>query len=244
MAKSISQCFKPEAFIIGRSAVGMIEARRSLGNKQFTIAAPRKAGDRRKAARTVARSFRWMKTGKQRTSMIPTDAARWLAERVTIDDLTTAEALESRLRERINTLMEASPTIALFISWTIAGRGPLMASLRRGPLAGELLERLRGDFGYRTPTAWSVLLEVEQAETLPPEWYEQETIRGDFLRAIRQLQMNPDAPLELEQYLSESHRAGTLAGAVSLADRSARDAVLREAASLGVDLLSGEEPQK
>ena len=75
-----------------------------------------------------------------------------------------------------------------------------------------------------------------------PEWYEQETIRGDFLRAIRQLQMNADAPLELEQYLAESHRAGTLAGAVSLADRTARDAVLREAASLGVDLLSGEEP--
>ena len=178
-----------------------------------------------------------------RTSMIPTDAARWLAERVTIDESTTAESLESRLRERIHTLLEASPTVALLISWTIAGRGPLVASLRRGALTGELLERLRGDFGYRTPAAWSVAMEIEQAETLPPEWYEQETIRGDFLRAIRQWQMNPDTPLELEQYLSESHQAGTLAGAVSLADRSARDAVLREAASLGVDLLSGEEPQ-
>ena len=37
-----------------------------------------------------------------------------------------------------------------------------------------------------------------------PQWYEQETIRGDFLRAVRQLEMNPDEPLELEPYLAEA----------------------------------------
>ena len=86
-------------------------------------------------------------------------------------------------------------------------------------------------------------IEVELSETLPPEWYEQETIRGDFLRAIRQLQMNPDEPLALEQYLAEAHRAGTLAAAVAFPGKTARDGVLREAAALGVDLLSGEEAQ-
>ena len=143
----------------------------------------------------------------------------------------------------MHTLLEAMPTTALLISWTIAGRGPLLASLRRGRLAAELLDRLRSDYGYRSPAAWSVSLEVELSETLPPEWYEQETIRGDFLRAIRQLQMNPEEPLALEQYLAEAHRAGTLAAAVALG-RQGRPAtrVLREAAALGVDLLSGEEP--
>jgi len=177
-----------------------------------------------------------------RTSLIPTDAARWIGERLLIDDATTAEDLESRLRERMHTLLEATPATALLISWTIAGRGPLLASLRRGGLAAELLDRLRGDYGYRSPAAWSVSIEVELSETLPPEWYEQETIRGDFLRAIRQLQMNPDEPLALEQYLAEPHRAGTLAAAVAFPGRPARDGVLREAAALGVDLLSGEEP--
>jgi hypothetical protein len=177
-----------------------------------------------------------------RTSLIPTDAARWLSERLLIDDMTTAEDLESRLRERIHTLLEAMPTQALLISWTIGGRGPLLASLRRGGLGGELLDRLRGDYGYRQPPAWSVSIEVELSETLPPEWYEQETIRGDFLRAIRQLQMNPDEPLALEQYLAETHRAGTLAAAVGFPGKAARDVLLREAAALGVDLLSGEEP--
>lgn len=177
-----------------------------------------------------------------RTSLILTDAVRWISERLSVDDMTEAEDLESRLRERLHTLMEAMPTTPMLISWTIAGRGPLLGTLRRGALVTELLERLRGDYGYRSPAAWSVSLDVELSDTLPPEWYEQETIRGDFLRAIRQLQMNQDEPLALEQYMAESHRAGTLATAVSLTGKPSRNGVLREAAALGVDLLSGEEP--
>jgi hypothetical protein len=156
--------------------------------------------------------------------------------------MTVAEDLEARLRERMHTLLESMPTTALLVSWKIAGRGPLLGSLRRGGVGTQLLDRLRGDYGYRSPAAWSVSLEVELSDTLPPEWYEQETIRGDFLRAIRQLQMNSEEPITLEQYLAEPHRAGMLAAAVALADKPSRDAVLREAAALGVDLLSGEEP--
>jgi DNA repair protein SbcD/Mre11 len=176
-----------------------------------------------------------------RTSLIPTDAVRWMSERVLVDEMTAAEDLEARLRERMHTLLESMPTVGLLVSWKIAGRGPLLGLLRRGALGGELLDRLRVDYGYRSPPAWSVSLDVELSDTLPPEWYEQETIRGDFLRAIRQLQMNREEPITLEQYLAEPHRAGTLATAVALSGKSNRDSVLREAAALGVDLLSGEE---
>lgn len=176
-----------------------------------------------------------------RTSLIPTDSVRWLNERVQVDGATTADDLEGRMRERLAALVEAAPTATLLISWTVAGRGPLLAELRRGSQSGELLERLRGDFGHRSPAAWSVSLDVELAETLPPEWYEQETIRGDFLRVIRQWQMNADEPLGLENYLAESHQAGGLAEAVAFPDKAARQRALRETAALGVDLLSGEE---
>jgi hypothetical protein len=177
-----------------------------------------------------------------RTSLIPTDAVRWMSERLVVDETSTRELLEAQLRQRMHALLEAMPSSALLISWTVAGRGPLPALLRHGTLGAELLQLLRGDYGYRSPPAWSVSLQAELSETLPPEWYEQETIRGDFLRVIRQLQMNPDEPLTLDQYLAETHRAGTLAATVEPAGKSVRDAVLREAAALGVDLLSGEEP--
>jgi DNA repair protein SbcD/Mre11 len=178
-----------------------------------------------------------------RTSLIPTEAVRWLAERIVVDDTTTHEELESRLRERMHAVVDAAPTTALLISWTIAGRGPLLGELRGGTLGSQLLEGLRSEFGHRTPPAWSIAIESELSETLPPEWYEQETIRGDFLRAVRQLQMNADEPIGLESYLAETHLAGTLAAAASLVEAAARERVLREAAALGVELLSGEDRQ-
>jgi len=54
--------------------------------------------------------------------------------------------------------------------------------------------------------------------------------------------MNSDEPLALDSYLAEAHLAGTLAAAAAVAGKPARDRVLREAAALGADLLSGEEP--
>jgi len=177
-----------------------------------------------------------------RTSLIPTDVMRWLSERVVIDEETTREDLETLLRERLHTLVETTPAVDLLISWTVAGSGPLFSALRRG-LKDELLGWLRSQYGFGPPAAWSVSLDVEFSAGLPLEWYEQETIRGDFLRAIRQLQMNADVPLDLEAYVAEEHLAGTLGPLLAVADRPVRDRVLSEAALLGVDLLSGEEAQ-
>jgi len=182
-------------------------------------------------------------SGRGRTGLVPTDAMRWLEERVVIDEATTREDLENSLRSRVQTLIETVPGVDLLISWIIAGDGPLLAKLRRGSLQAELLEWLRSEYGFGPPAAWSVSLEVELAAALPPEWYEHETIRGDFLRAVRQFQMNPGEPLELESYVAEGHLAGTLGSVVACRDNAARQRALREAALLGVDLLSGEEPQ-
>ena len=56
--------------------------------------------------------------------------------------------------------------------------------------------------------------------------------------------MNPAEPLELGAYLAEPHLAGH-AGRRGVACRRGRprSACSREAALLGVDLLSGEEPK-
>ncbi|MBN2474868.1 MAG: hypothetical protein JXB62_09700 [Pirellulales bacterium] len=178
-----------------------------------------------------------------RTSLIPTDVLRWLDERIAVDDATTRDDLEVLLRQRIQALIETVPKVDLLISWTIGGSGPLVATLRRGTLRSELLQWLRSEFGFGPPAAWSVSLEVEPPVSLPPEWYEQETIRGDFLRAIRQAQMNTGEPIDLQAYLAEEHLAGLLAPAATLDDKAMRERVLREAALLGSDLLSGEESE-
>jgi hypothetical protein len=179
--------------------------------------------------------------GRARTSLLPTDVIRWLDERLAVDENAGRKDIEAALHQRMHALREAVPKIDLLVGWTLAGSGPLAAELRHGPLAAELLAGLRNEYGSATPAAWSVSLEAEPAEALPASLYEQETILGDFLRGLRQYEVNPAEPLELETYLAETHVAGALAAAVSIPDDEARRRVLREAARLGAELLGAGE---
>ena len=149
------------------------------------------------------------------------------------------------------------PGTDLLISWTIVGSGPLATQLRRGKLASELLGVLQNEFGAGSPVAWSASMEMEPAVELPAEWFEQNTICGDFLRELRQEQLAPERPLVLTDYLPKelAKKEASEAGAeddrapetglpeqtAEISDASVRETVLREAAMLGVDLLSGEE---
>jgi exonuclease SbcD len=174
------------------------------------------------------------------TSLIPTDAARWLGERIVVDKQTTQADLETLLRERIHGLRQSAPNLHLLITWTIAGDGPLVKQLRCGRLAADLLGALRSEHGYASPSAWSLAIRMESWERLPAEWYEQETIRGDFLREIRRLQITPEEPLELETYISAAHQIGALGAAARAADKNTRQRILSEAALLGAALLGGD----
>ena len=179
--------------------------------------------------------------GRGRTSPIPTDAMRWLNERVVVDEETTRDDLEMLLRERMHTLIESAPGTDLLISWTVAGSGPLLMQLRQGQLGTELLEWLRNQYGFGPPAAWTVSFEVEPTLSLPPEWYEQETIRGDFLREIRQLQVNAGEPLGLQTFVDQEYLADVGLETLEPPDTRSRDRILREAALLGAELLGGEE---
>lgn len=181
--------------------------------------------------------------GRLRTSLATTDVLRWLNERLVVDEATSRDALETQLRERMHTLVETNPNVDLVVSWTVAGTGPLLGKLRRGPLADELLAWLRSEYGHGSPAAWSLAIEAEPSLALPHEWFEQETIRADFLRAIRRYDSDPGQALDLDAYLPAGELAEAIGPSIALTDKQTRRKVLHEAALLGVDLLTGEEPQ-
>lgn len=175
-----------------------------------------------------------------RSSLLPTDEVRWHHERIEVDASTHGEQIERMLRERIEAIRDGTRDVDRLIRWTIAGDGPLMAQLRHGTLAADLLDWLHVEYGTEPPVLWTISLMTEAAAALPHDWYEQESILGDYLRTIREHQTDEELPLSLEAYLSERHLAGTLAGAVELSGAVTRQRVLRQAALLGVDLLSGD----
>jgi hypothetical protein len=182
-----------------------------------------------------------------RITFIPCDVLRWHNEQVTVDPAAGPKDLERRLRDRMKALREAAPGIELMVSFSIVTGGHLAAQLRRGTLAADLLRTLRSDYGMTEPAAWTVSLAAETVPTLPAQWYEQDTIRGDFLREVRRLQLAGDEPIRLDDRVPEPLRVpsgcGPLARAAILDDAANREQVLREASALGADLLSGEEPR-
>jgi len=179
-----------------------------------------------------------------RITLIPCDVLRWHREQMVLDEAAGPKDLERRLHDRVRALREAAPGIDLMVSWTIAAGGRLAARLRRGSLGVELLQTLRGQYGMTQPAAWSVSLSAESGPMLPAQWYEQDTIRGDFLREIRRLQQLPVGGCQLSVALGEFPPA--IERQLTTKDRHLttedRQLLLREAAALGADLLSGEEP--
>lgn len=175
-----------------------------------------------------------------RMSLVPCDVLRWHDERLLVQEQTTREDLEAAMRERLHALAQTSPGLDLLVRFTVAGAGPLGARLRQGRLATEIVERLRREFGYVSPAAWTLSLSVACDHAIPAEHYEQQSIRGDFLRAARRLESRPSEPIDLGAYLAPSGLAGALGPAAVLGDPAVRAGVLGEAAMLGADLLSGE----
>ena len=175
-----------------------------------------------------------------RVSLLPTDILRWRNERIVIDEATTREQLEMSIRERMNTLMENADGVDLLIGWTVAGLGPLAAELRRGTLGKTLLNALREDYGKGSQVAWSTEISVESTGVLPPHWYEQQTIRGDYLRAVQSFQAEPSRKLRLDAYLPDDTDEEIIHMLTDIPN-SERSVVLNEVSVLGVDLLSAEE---
>jgi exonuclease SbcD len=190
--------------------------------------------------------------GRQvRLTPIATDVVRWESQSLTLGVATDRAELESLLRDRTTQLLVEAGGAALVIEWQIVCDGTIFGELRRGKLTGDLLATLQREFGNRTPEAWTVAIRPELPTELPTAWQREETLRGDYLRAIGGMldeSRSSDgnlSPLDLDEILTHAGAGAHLQQfdrlSASLADQAKRRRVLREAAWLGADLLSAEE---
>jgi hypothetical protein len=171
------------------------------------------------------------------TRFVATDAVRWVAESIEVTASTRSEQLYERMADRLEKLMAKEPSIDHLVSWEVRGTGPLVNRLRPGGLADELLVDLRRKFGERHPAAWSVSISCRAPLSVPAEWFDQETALGDFLRHVRNFELNEDLPFDIRPFLPEDIGDDPLAAIASVAPRE-RDELLCRAAKLGVDLLT------
>jgi DNA repair exonuclease SbcCD nuclease subunit len=178
---------------------------------------------------------------KVRTKKIATDVVRWRAESIDLGENSHRNELQRQLRSGMQRIASEASGCTVLVSWTVDATGPLVRSLRNGDLARELTEWLRTEFGRAEPAVWTTALRVGSTEPVPEELYEEDTILGDFLRAVQEHERNRAQPLNLASFVPDMGNDRSLAASLQTVDSSARRDLLAEAALLGVDLLSGEE---
>jgi DNA repair exonuclease SbcCD nuclease subunit len=173
---------------------------------------------------------------KLRLTSMPCDVVRWHDMKVSLDVAAERSGIERILTEQVEERITATPGCTLLIRFTISGEGSLLRNAHRTGLAADLTTSLRAKYGRRTPIVWTTAVEIE-SPPLADDWFTQETLLSDFLRAARSREHLHGEPLGLQAYMSEQQLAGPLAAFCNITDPAERRSVLRQAAALGADLL-------
>jgi DNA repair exonuclease SbcCD nuclease subunit len=177
-----------------------------------------------------------------KSRFVPTDVLRWQREKIVCGTTASLLEIERVLYDRAKKLVadaDDRPQIATFVidgvdRWTIAARKPGTPE--------RLVTKLREEFGKSKPALYTLDIEFTSDHEAAPAWFEEDSIRGDYLRAVDHWRQNPTDALEVESYLPSVQLLETLEKDVRLDDHAVRAAVLAEAAVLGVELLSADDP--
>lgn len=168
-----------------------------------------------------------------------TDVLRWRLEKITVPESSGRKEIEKKLRERGQQLATESGDRPVMVTWRFQSQGRMAAALGHGGIARELRQSLNQTLGVGSPAIWTVEIDVPVIGELPPYWYEEDTILGDFLRAVRRFQTE-DHVLRLQEFVGRRDVDVALHELLQVSDASQRDEVLREVALLGTELLRGD----
>jgi DNA repair protein SbcD/Mre11 len=179
-------------------------------------------------------------SGHVKTNFVAVDVVRFITETIELTAGADVKTLMPQFDVRVNNLKSKHPDRDLLVTWQITGDGELLNELRPGGLSDEIVSQLRHLYGQKSPSVWSVAIECDEPLCVPEEWYDEETIRGDVLRQLRELEESDDIPLDLEEFFPASLKGSPLAelAKVSKADRAG---LLVAASKLSMDLMALDE---
>lgn len=122
--------------------------------------------------------------GRVQLSPVQCDVLRWIMPRFAVPPTATQNEMAQILVDRTEQLA-AESGVTLMTSWQIACSGAIQFALRHGSLGTELIAKLQQQFGHRQPPVWTIAIEAELPEQLPTQWQSEETLRGDYARAVQ-----------------------------------------------------------
>ena len=181
--------------------------------------------------------------GETRLESIDADIVTWVEETIEIADDASRDNLREMLALRTSELIDENAHGFVMISWTIAGGRELFSGGLGGRVEDELIHELRQEMEKDT-RAWTVSLDWLDSENVPEEWYEEDSLRGEYLRQVQSLIENEENDLLFEPHCygdeTKQQRIDPYVADLLVADDpDEREQCLQEVAALGAELLSG-----
>ncbi len=175
--------------------------------------------------------------GKLRVQTVESDLVRFIPQKVAISENVSVKALKESLTERAMKLVGDSPEQLVLTRWYLATEGEFNPRIRKSEWAAELLEWLRDEFGRGEQAVWSTDVKVEAPKNLPSNWYEEDTILGEYMRAVARYQSDDSLKLNLHQYIPQAVKGDTI-GDIGFVSRESRDSILRKTGMVGIEYLA------
>lgn len=175
--------------------------------------------------------------GELQLKKIETSPIRWLHQKVTISEDVSDDSLKNIFSERAMIIANETPSRNTLVQWHILTTGELNLNLRRIERRKKIIDWLRAEFGSETENwLWTTDVLIEPPDFLPQEWYEEDTILGEYLRAIENYQKEESLEVSLHNYLPSSTENGSFFDIGVIAPQN-RSEILRQTVMLGVDYM-------
>lgn len=178
--------------------------------------------------------------GEIRIRALETDAVRWLEETFPVSEGAAVREVRQALRSHLERLASGQSR-PLLVSLTLSGPGRFEGPLVRRRERNELLDWLRAELADRSPAVWPMALALEPPQRIPADWCDDDSILGDFLRAVQEQLEGGKEPLDLQGHVPQRPQWRDIAAALSFSDPGVVSASLRECAVIGLDLLRGDD---
>lgn len=175
--------------------------------------------------------------GKLRVQSVEADRVRWMPQKVAISEQVQLDELKNELGERALKIMTDTTDQVVLCNWYLATEGEFNSRIRKREWKNNLLEWLRDEFGRSDRGLWSVSVKVRAPNNLPIEWYEEDTLLGEYLRAMGRYQSDDSLKLNLHEYMPQTVHNKVTVGMGQVLDVH-RDEILRHATMVGVEYLA------
>ena len=175
-------------------------------------------------------------SGKLRVQSMEADRVRFLPQKVAISEQVQLNELKNELSERALKIIADTTDQIVLSTWFLSTDGDFNPAIRKLEWRSEVLEWLRDEFGRSDRGLWSLSVDVEAPSNLPIEWYEEDTLLGEFLRATGRYQSDESLKLNLHDYMPQTVNNKVTFGMTEVL-QSDREEVLRRATMVGVQYL-------